>query len=211
MYDLLHFLLPGLNMRQGQQMPFQWVMPPRQQQMPYQRGNQRLGPMRPMQMQQQPHSNFMMGMPPQPKQGGGLLAKILGKRNAAQGGGMFGINPSTMPSPVAKGSFLQSLGDPSYISGLLSNTQQVLKAAQQISPIVQQYGPLVRNIPAMWKLYRGLKEATNENVDDETLDKELEEITIEDEPQNDSDTQEDNRKRTYSPVQKGKSKPKLYI
>ena len=199
-------------MRQRQQMPFQWVMPP-QQQMPYRWGNQRPRTMGHMPMQQQPRSNFMIGMPPQPKQRGGLLAKILGNRNVVPQGGMLGITPGNMTASVAKGSFLQSLGDPAYISGLLSNTQQVLKAAQQISPIVQQYGPLVRNLPAMWKLYRGLKEATNENEaeDDETLDKELEDITIEDVPQDTSHSQKDKRKKPYAPVQKGKSKPKLYI
>jgi hypothetical protein len=123
---------------------------------------------------------------------------------------MFSINPSNMTAPVAKGSFLQSLGDPSYISGLLSNTQQVLKAAQQITPMVQQYGPLVRNIPAIWKLYRGLKDATNEN--EEVTDTELEkEISIEDEPQKQEEMINDNKEKRYSPVQKGKSKPRLYI
>ena len=46
------------------------------------------------------------------------------------------------------------------IMGFLNNTQQVLKTAQSIGPMVQQfqqYGSLVKNIPAMWKLYRGLK------------------------------------------------------
>ena len=202
-------------MRQRQQMPFQWVMPPRQQ-MPYQWGNQRPRSMGHVPMHQ-PRSYPLMGMPPQAKQRGGLLAKLLGKQNVTPQNGIFGMNPGTLQAPAAKASFLQSLGDPTYISGLLSNTQQVLKAAQQISPIVQQYGPLVRNIPAMWKLYRGLKEASNENEaeDDENIDKELEEITIKDELQKASDTQEEeqetNRKRTYSPIQKGKSNPKLYL
>jgi hypothetical protein len=201
-------------MRPRQQMPFQWVMAPRQQQMNYQWGNQHPRTMGPMPMQQQPRSNFRMGMPPQPKKGGGLLAKLLGKRNAAPQGGMFSINPSNMTAPVAKGSFLQSLGDPSYVSGLLSNTQQVLKAAQQITPMVQQYGPLVRNIPAIWKLYRGLKDATNEN--EEVTDNELEnEITIDGEPQEHPVSQKekinDNEEKTYSPVKNGQSKPRLYI
>lgn len=38
---------------------------------------------------------------------------------------------------------------------------------------IQQVGPLVKNLPAMWKLYRGLKNAPNEDEQDEQENREL--------------------------------------
>lgn len=93
-------------------------------------------------------------------QSGGLLARLLG--GGQQGGvarGMQAVNQAS------GGSFLQSLANPTAINGFLSNTQQVLKTAQSIGPMVQQYGPIVRNLPAMWKLYRGLKDADDDEND----------------------------------------------
>ncbi len=71
---------------------------------------------------------------------GGLMGMQQAGRAAGAGGSMFGNSGGIM--------------------GFLNNTQQVLKTAQSIGPMVQQfqqYGSLVKNIPAMWKLYRGLK------------------------------------------------------
>jgi hypothetical protein len=61
------------------------------------------------------------------------------------------------------GGFLKSIANPSNISGFLSNTQKMLNTAQQFGPMVQQYGPMVKNLPAMWKLYRGLKSSGSED------------------------------------------------
>lgn len=99
--------------------------------------------------------------------GGGLLAKLLGKgksQGAQAGMQMFG-NASRSAAPAAGGGLLKSLTDPTAITGFLNNTQRVLNTAQQIGPMVQQYGPIVKNLPAMWKLYRGLNAAS---TDEET-------------------------------------------
>ena len=45
----------------------------------------------------------------------------------------------------------------------LTNAQKVLSTAQQVGPMVQQYGPIVKNLPMMWKLYCGLKDAPEFN------------------------------------------------
>ncbi|WP_066049740.1 VrrA/YqfQ family protein [Robertmurraya korlensis] len=107
------------------------------------------------------------------KSGGGLLAKILGKGNSqgtqgAQAGmQMFGNASRSAAPATSSGGLLKSLTDPTAITGFLNNTQRVLNTAQQIGPMVQQYGPIVKNLPAMWKLYRGLNAAS---TDDETTD-----------------------------------------
>lgn len=119
-----------------------------------------------MQMQGMQQGQFppaMMGRAPKSRQGGGgLLAKLLGKNSRGNNSGTPpGFRASPADSARAAGSaggFLKTLTDPVAINGFLNNTQQVLKTAQQFGPMIQQYGPLVRNIPSMWKLYKGLKD-----------------------------------------------------
>ncbi|MBS8264930.1 hypothetical protein DYI25_10805 [Mesobacillus boroniphilus] len=103
----------------------------------------------------------MMGRNTQSRQGGGLLSKILGKGTRSQGNGISGLlSGGNVPARGATsgGGILKTLADPSALNGFLTNTQKVLNTAQQFGPMVQQYGPLVRNLPSMWKLYRGLKD-----------------------------------------------------
>ncbi|MBT2693494.1 hypothetical protein J7E32_10770 [Bacillus sp. ISL-55] len=102
----------------------------------------------------------MMGRNPQSRQGGGLLSKILGKGSRGQGNGISGLlgGGSGPARGASGGGILKTLADPSALNGFLTNTQKVLNTAQQFGPMIQQYGPLVRNLPSMWKLYRGLKD-----------------------------------------------------
>ncbi|WP_052343511.1 VrrA/YqfQ family protein [Bacillus massiliigorillae] len=66
---------------------------------------------------------------------------------------------STVASTAASGGgILKTMLDPSNLTNMLNNTQKVLQTAESFTPLVQQYGPLVKNIPAMWKLFRGLKD-----------------------------------------------------
>ena len=108
--------------------------------------------------------------------GGGLLAKLLGKGNnqVAQPGGLLFGNAGRSAAPATSGGLLKSLTDPTAITGFLNNTQRVLNTAQQVGPLVQQYGPLVKNLPAMWKLYRGLNAASSEDENKEDLDEKSE-------------------------------------
>ncbi|XJZ26253.1 VrrA/YqfQ family protein [Bacillota bacterium Lsc_1132] len=130
-------------------------IPPRMQQ-----GFSGRGPM--IGMNRMPQQNPFFRGTQQMNRGGGLLSKILGRGTSAPGTGMNGLFGTQTASRAAAGggSFLQNLTNPAGISGFLNNTQQVLKTAQTFGPMIQQYGPIVKNLPAMWKLYRGFKNAT---------------------------------------------------
>jgi YqfQ-like protein len=110
-----------------------------------------------------PPVNPMIGRPPQIRQGGGggLLSKLLGKGNQMGPGQSMNAARAFGSQNAASGggSLLKTLTNPSSINGFLANTQKVLNTAQQVGPMVQQYGPMIKNIPVMWKLYRGFKDA----------------------------------------------------
>lgn len=99
--------------------------------------------------------------------GGGLLAKILGKGNQ-QGGVPGAIGSMNRAASSGGGGILKTLTNPDALNGLLNNTQTVIKTAQQLGPVIQQYGPLVRNLPSLWKLYKGLKDGTSDNESSES-------------------------------------------
>jgi hypothetical protein len=101
----------------------------------------------------------MMGRPQQMNTGGGggLLSKILGRGN--QTGRFTGMQTAGKAASGGRG-LLQSLSNPGGLTSMLNNTQQVLKTAQSIGPMIQQYGPMVKNLPAMWKIYKGFKNAS---------------------------------------------------
>ncbi|MCM2531615.1 YqfQ family protein [Neobacillus pocheonensis] len=77
----------------------------------------------------------MMGRPQQMSRGGGgLLSKILGRGNQAAGvRGLGGIQGAGRAATGGGGGLLQSLSNPSGISSMLNNTQQVLKTAQSFA------------------------------------------------------------------------------
>ncbi|MBT2677472.1 hypothetical protein J7E38_00585 [Bacillus sp. ISL-35] len=157
------------------------------------------------------------------RQGGGLLSKILGRGNGGQRNGpagfLTGANTATRGAGTG-GGILKSLADPSALSGFLTNTQKVLNTAQQFGPMVQQYGPLVRNLPSMWKLYRGLKDLPD--ADEQTAESETDHPE-KNKNENRSKTKSKNRKkpvktentaasRKPAPKQSnGASTPKLFI
>ena len=130
------------------------------------------------------------------------------------------------------GGLLQSLsgsGGGGGLVGFLNNTQQVIKTAQAIGPMVQQYGPLVRNLPALWKLYRGMKDSPNttEEESSATAPKTTAHARTHDTKQKENTTAKTTRKVTKQPktsntrnqtgsatetlYRRGSSKPKLYI
>ncbi|MBD7935830.1 hypothetical protein H9655_02205 [Cytobacillus sp. Sa5YUA1] len=108
---------------------------------------------------------------------GGLLSKILGGRGGS--GGQAVVNTATNAATGSRAAggagILQTLTNPTNISGFLTNTQKFLNTAGQIAPMVQQYGPMVKNIPSMWKLYRGLK---NMNSTTEEKEEEIESSSL---------------------------------
>jgi hypothetical protein len=119
-----------------------------------------------------------MGGNPRSRQGGGLLSRILGKGTRGQSNGMAGLltgghGPARGAS--SGGGILKTLTDPSALNGFLTNTQKVLNTAQQFGPMIQQYGPIVRNLPSMWKLYRGLKDLPD--ADEQNTEQEMNDTT----------------------------------
>lgn len=171
--------------------------------------------------------------------GGGLLGKILGNSNPQAsrgaggllskflGGGSKGSGAlSGFEAASRSGAGLSSLSQPGGLMNILNQTQSVLKTASQIGPMVQQYGPLVRNLPAMWRLYRGLKNASsdddkheNQADDQETKDEsiDIESLDFESLEVSEPSIQERKRKPKSSNKSKkklgskGNSLPKLYI
>jgi hypothetical protein len=154
-----------------------------------------------------PMNQMMRGYEPSQGRGGGLLSKLLGKVN--QTGASRGSNPLSFgPQQAANGGgLLKSLTNPGTINSFLTNTQKVLSTAQQVGPLVNQYGPIVKNLPMMWKLYRGLKDAPefNENQEQSSVDPSEEQTEDSTFHTDDIDFSDASKNKT-SP-----SKPKLYI
>ncbi|MGM0751495.1 MAG: VrrA/YqfQ family protein [Bacillota bacterium] len=164
---------------------------------------------------------------------GGLLSKLLKKGdNQNAGGGLLqqfsrGDSSSNASgferSPQAAGGILQSLLNPGNVNSFLSNSQQLLQTAQQLGPMFQQYGPMVKNIPALWKLYRGFKDMSADDASDDGNSEEKDadidipevESTVKKKkkrkpPVESSDDSELEDNQTPSKSKSG-SKPKLYI
>ena len=140
---------------------------------PYPPNNRAFTPQQPLPPQQQPPFQRGEMMPPN---GGknGLLSKLFKKQ---KNNNAMPANPFSLPSNSARnaagaaaatasaatgGGIIQNLINPANLTTMLNNTQSVLQAAESLTPYVQQYGPLIKNIPAMWKAYRGLQ-SENEN------------------------------------------------
>ncbi len=158
----------------------------------------------------------MMSRTPQMRQGGGgggFLSNLLGK--GKQMGHVSGATRSLGGQQVAGGgSIIKSLTNPSAINGFLTNTQKVLSTAQQVGPMINQYGPLVKNIPAMWKLYRGLKNAPDLTPNEEATNKQEEQIIPTN--QSRSTVQKEVNEEHQARIKTNRnypslSKPKLYI
>lgn len=52
---------------------------------------------------------------------------------------------------------------PSRLNDYMITAQQFLSTAQQFAPVIQQFAPMVQNLPAMWRLYKGLQSLPNAN------------------------------------------------
>ncbi|WP_428909151.1 VrrA/YqfQ family protein [Niallia sp. Krafla_26] len=158
-----------------------------------------------------PPANPMMARPrlPQQRGGGGFLSRLFnqtGNRAAVQPFSGFGQQAAR-----GGGGLLKTLSNPNTINGFLTNTQKVLSTAQQVGPMVQQYGPIVKNIPMMWKLYRGLKDAPefSKNQDESSSSSKSEKKDVASYESSSSDHEADTVEHTNN--QPSPSKPKLYI
>lgn len=138
---------------------------------------------------------------------GNLLSNLFQRQNNAQ----MGNRAAGFTRAETDSSLLQGLANPAKISSFLDQTQQVLNTAQKFGPMIQQYGPMVKNLPSMWKLYRGLKDSMEDSEQTESSHNEgaqpesISEFTSE--SSNLNTAPEKPVKRKYD----GKSVPKLYI
>lgn len=167
--------LPGYrNMRQGNTLPLHhnqgvpYNAPPVQA--PYPPNNAAPNPFQ--NNRPQPFHRSNTPMPPNGgnEQKGGFISKIFrkSKTNNEMPTNPFSLPPNSSRSAAtaaatsaASGGLLQSILNPANLTTMLNNTQSVLQAAESITPYVQQYGPMIKNIPAMWKLYRGTQTDDN--------------------------------------------------
>lgn len=185
----------AMRMRTGPRMPFRGGMPP-----------QSLPPMQ----ARPPMGSMMRGAPQMRQGGGGLLAKLMGGGQARGAAGTASRAAGTGGSGA--GGILKALSNPTAINGFLSNTQKVLNTAQQVGPMVQQYGPLVKNIPAMWKLYKGLKNGDDEPAAvDEKPKKETTSIKTKKTIKKESKDVDIDNSSTKQGKRNGQSVPKLYV
>lgn len=160
-------------------------------------------------------------MPKRPRGRGGFLRNLLSKKGGSGGKALTGFERQR-----AAGSFIspaaQKLANPASLQDMLANTQQFLQTMQQMGPMVQQYGPIVKNLPAMWKLYRGLKNLPDlESESAEEKNKESKpskksdsthssEPAVKKKPQT-AAKQQQALPQSKPKQQQGVSKPKLYI
>ena len=122
-----------------------------------------MGPMMPFQGNRTPFQ----------RQRGGILSRLFRRNNMPV---QQPINPFQFQgarqglNTQSGGSILQNMLNPESLSRFLNQTQQVLKTVQSIGPMVQQYGPLIKNLPALWKLYRNLSSSDDNSDDSENSD-----------------------------------------
>lgn len=110
---------------------------------------------------------------------GGFLARLFGRRQPQRV-----INPfqfGSMRAPIESQSTLPRFLSPENLSKVLGQTQQVLRTVQQVGPMIQQYGPLIRNLPTLWKLYKGFSSTESEEVESDREDNLEKESDIENE------------------------------
>lgn len=171
--------------------------------------------------------NMGRGVGPQTGMRGGLLSRLFGKGGASGGMGLRSSSVGPMGAARGGGGLLQALSNPTAINGFLTNTQKVLNTASQVGPMIQQYGPLVKNLPAMWKIYKGFKNSgkTEDNSKDspeppsveESADKNNKSEVKKQEQKSTDKKSKTSRKQALpaslskSSEDKGKSVPKLYI
>ncbi|OCA86420.1 VrrA/YqfQ family protein [Bacillus sp. FJAT-27986] len=103
-----------------------------------------------------PRRGIPFGAASAPKQGGGFLASLFGR------GGGSGLAQGA-------GTAAKAAGGGSTLTNFMNSTQKVLAAGERVVPMVrqvQQYGPLIKNLPSMWKIYRGLNATTAEDQEE---------------------------------------------
>lgn len=157
----------------------------------------------------------------QPAQKKGLFSAF--KRNSPPAQGAFNqmFQPYAQPETRGIASLFggQTANAGSGVTGALSmeniqrwvgSTQQMINTAQQALPMIQQYGPLVRNFPAMWKLYRSLKNEDSQKDEADTEEAPLDAHDKFDEFDNNALADEEKINKPQ-PRREKTSVPRLYV
>lgn len=115
----------------------------------------------------------------------GLLSSLLNRGGSGIGAG------SNLGSGVAG-----AASGGGGFQGVLNNMQQMVRLAQTATPMIQQYGPMVRNIPAMVKMAKALRDSddveSGDTSDDDVEDsEELESVTNDDDEISEEDKEEE--------------------
>lgn len=67
------------------------------------------------------------------------------------------IDPATISQAIAP-----AVSSPLPLTGFLANAQSLFNQAQQFTPYFQQAAPMLKNLPALWRMYRSFKGNTEE-------------------------------------------------
>lgn len=85
------------------------------------------------------------------------------------------------------------------LTTILGYTQQFLRVVETTTPIIQEYGPMIKNLPAMYRMFKAFKDINDDQEESVQVSAELE---VE-------QTMETNLKTPS--IRSGISTPKLYI
>ncbi|MFC5557690.1 VrrA/YqfQ family protein [Ureibacillus thermophilus] len=67
----------------------------------------------------------------------------------------YGFRPGPYPPPMPPG--FQAPKGTAKIDSILETANRFLATAQSFQPYIQQAAPMLRNLPALWKLYKGFQ------------------------------------------------------
>lgn len=105
-----------------------------------------------------PGGRFSGGGFPGPRIPGAAANVAAGAANLAGAAGA-----AEVAGAAAGASGISSILAPGRIEQFLQSTGQFMKTAQTYAPYVQQAVPMFKNIPALFRLYRGFQNAPNAN------------------------------------------------
>lgn len=115
----------------------------------------------------------------------------------------YGYRPGPFPqaTPPRTPNFQQPPKAAPRLDSILETANRFLATAQSFQPYIQQAAPMIRNLPALWKLYRGFQSVPSQGQGVE------QEISLENSRPTTNVRSESTPKQSYSPKP---SLPKIY-
>ena len=75
-----------------------------------------------------------------------------------------------MPQMPAQAPFpTQAVGGAPKLEGILAGANSLFSNAQKFTPYIQQAAPMFKNLPALWRLYRGFKDTPDDPLESSTV------------------------------------------